>query len=100
MSALGAKLKGIRMRAIENAITTLEANGYTVIPPIVGKCALAECGVTFFVKRGANGAPRRKFCCREHMLKNHDLGASQRVRDARLYKKIEAARMRVLGTSP
>lgn len=70
---------------ISAAVALLEQHGYVVRAPFVGTCA--ECSATFVVKRGKNGAPRRKFCGPECMHKSHNRDAVQRVLAARQKKR-------------
>jgi hypothetical protein len=47
------------------------------------RCQLASCGRFFFKIQHATGAPQRKYCCSEHMLKGHDLSAASRMKKRR-----------------
>ena len=61
--------------------------------PQLSTCQLPDCGKAFMVSQGKRGgAPRRKYCCREHMLEHHNRGATERVQKSRLQKRLDAAR--------
>jgi hypothetical protein len=47
------------------------------------QCMWGPCGFLFFKIQRATGAPQRKYCCSEHMLKAHDLNAAERMKKRR-----------------
>lgn len=55
--------------------------------PEIGLCKLERCSRFFFVRRGANGRPQTKYCCEDHRLEQHALGAGDRQRNARKARK-------------
>lgn len=80
-------MKDHTSKQIKAAVKLLHDAGYVLIPPFIGYCQLPECGARFVIPRGSNGAPRTKFCSRQHMLANHARTAADRVRRSRAQTK-------------
>ena len=60
----------------------------------LGRCRLESCRRFFLVERRGVGAPQTKYCCEEHRLEAHSLGAADRQRRSRAARKDRARQPR------